>query len=342
MNRQGSNTNCVLLTVIIKTLNEAHNINRTIESVIESTRNINVQIIVADSCSTDATVALACKYPVMVVVLADATERSCGIGGQLGFQYALGEYVYIVDGDMQILPDFVVAALDVLSKNLDVAGVGGMMEEMSNGIEFRSRGQRFAKRLDRKPGLVDRLNGGGIYRRKALIDVGYLTDRNLHSYEELELANRLRAKGWKLIRVSIIAMQHYGHSIDPWKLMIARWSTGYAKGPGELLRATRGMEHRWQVLREFKTYVAMVAVWLFTLVALWLGYMHGNAWLWFVAVWPIMIIAMAIRKRSLMMSLHTVAYWQIFALGMLVGFFAKRKAPTTAILAKVIMPQHRV
>ena len=45
------------------------------------------------------------------------------------------------------------------------------------------------------------MNGGGLYRRSAIEQTGYLSDRNLHGYEEFDLGIRLRDAGWQLHRL---------------------------------------------------------------------------------------------------------------------------------------------
>ncbi len=42
--------------------------------------------------------------PSGIVQLARADERCCGVGLQLAHQHSVGEFVYILDGDMEMLP----------------------------------------------------------------------------------------------------------------------------------------------------------------------------------------------------------------------------------------------
>ena len=68
------------ISIIIKTLNESANIARSIESALNATRDLDIEseVIVADSLSSDDTVAIAKRYPVRVVQLLDSADRSCG------------------------------------------------------------------------------------------------------------------------------------------------------------------------------------------------------------------------------------------------------------------------
>ena len=76
------------LSVILKTLNEEAGIAEAIESVLVALEPLDGETIIADGGSTDATVAIASRYPVRVVQLDAGTPPSCGIGPQLGFQYS--------------------------------------------------------------------------------------------------------------------------------------------------------------------------------------------------------------------------------------------------------------
>ena len=143
---------------------------------------------------------------------------------------------------MVLARDFAVLAVRCLNEDLQLAGVGGrVVEKNLDSLEFRARLSRSPTNLS--PGTVDRLDGGGVYRRSAIESVGYFTNRNLHSYEEYELAARLHANGWKLKRIDVEAVAHFGHKIEAYALLKKRWSSGYVLGIGELLRSAIGKPH---------------------------------------------------------------------------------------------------
>ena len=188
------------VSIVIKAFNEEKNICAAIESSLAAVAEVGGEVILADSNSTDRTVELASRYPIRIVQLVHANERCCGIGPQLGYQHSRGDYVYILDGDMQMVRGFLPQALIFLAQHPEAAGVGGRLVELNEeSLEYRERAARNSVHLS--PGEVDRLDGGGLYRRRAIEEAGYLSDRNLHAYEEFDLAVRLRALGWKLWRI---------------------------------------------------------------------------------------------------------------------------------------------
>src|SRR4051812_11710178 len=102
-----------MISIIIKTLNEEARIADAIESALNVNKWIPTEVIVADSASTDRTIEISRKYPVRVVQLSDPNDRSCGVGPQLGFQNATGDFILILDGDMRLRDEFVPAAMEL-------------------------------------------------------------------------------------------------------------------------------------------------------------------------------------------------------------------------------------
>jgi hypothetical protein len=101
---------------------------------------------------------------------------------------------------MELEPGFLDTAVGFLETHPEYAGVAGSVEmDDASNYEFKSRKQRL--HLIYPQGDTDHLGGGGLYRRSAIEKIGYLTNLNLHGYEEAELGIRLQAAGYKLHRL---------------------------------------------------------------------------------------------------------------------------------------------
>jgi len=325
------------LSVVIKALNEEKNIERTLRSVLAATEGLAAEVVLADSFSTDRTCEIAARFPVRIVQLADPDERSCGIGAQLGYQHARGRFVLVMDGDMEVERDFVVAAMRRLESRPDIGGVGGIVDDVNlDNIEFRARQQRQPR--DMMPGEVDRLNMGGMYRREAIQTVGYLTNRNLHACEELELGLRLGAAGWKMERLDLVSIHHYGHTVPMWTLVRKRWRSRYAFGSGELLRASLGTPWFAKALTCFRLPLLVTGWWLTLLVLALFGLFAGARWFNVMAgvalLPPLVMIA---KKRSVPMGLYSILAWCIDTAGLLRGLFGPRHVgPSNQIASKIV------
>lgn len=325
------------LSIIIKTLNEAANIERTIRSARAAAGALNHEIVVADSLSEDDTVARALAAGAVTIQLINAEHRSCGVGAQLGFQIARGRFVYLLDGDMECVPGFIDAALAYLREHARVAGVAGDMAELSEGsYEFEVRKKQFEQLAQGGwHGQSPCLDGGGIFRREALEQVGFVTDRNLHAYEEKELGFRLTAAGWTMVRIPLAAVRHRGHAEKTWPLLRKRWRTQYVNGGGDLLRACLGKPYFWRAVLVLKQYVVLMLLIVLTLPALllapWTLLPLGAV----AAAWAVLWGVMAYRKRGIAAGLLSLAYLTFWSAGMLRGLMSARVDPAAPIPSRV-------
>jgi len=329
----------VKVSVIIKALNEESNIEGAIESSLAAVAPFKGEVILADSGSTDKTVERAMKFPITIVQLTRTNERCCGIGPQLGYQQSSGEYVYILDGDMKLDPSFLVYAIEFLDREPLCAGVGGFVREMRiENLEFEARVRRFNEQRAKETVDVPCLSGGGLYRRAAVEQVGYISDRNLHGYEEYELGARLRAKGWRLVRSDIHAADHYSHAVGTLRLLLYRIRAGYILSSGELLRAAMANHYVKKVFSELRAMRIAIGVWVYwALVLLIFALIPTNWALYFLLVALLLpMVGMAIRTRSLLLGSYSVLLWHVNAIGLVFGFFRSRTAPAKRIDTRTI------
>ncbi len=314
------------IVVGIKALNEAENIAASLESALAAIDALGPgwtgEVILADSGSTDGTVEIASQYPVTILQLARREDGCCGAGAQLAFQQAEGDFFYLLDGDMEIDREMLVRGVAALEAETRLAGVGGnVIERNLSGQEFQVRAQK-AKAFS---GETDRLDCGGLYRMSALREVGYLADRNLHSFEEFDLGARLMARGWKLARIDNPGVYHFGHKTDGYHLLWRRLRSGYAGGLGEILRGAIGRPHLRVIarrLRPLQMASVVIGWWGLLLVSLLAG-----QW---IALLALLLLPMAFftwRRRSVRLGLYSYATCNVLAIGLVSGFFRTRISP---------------
>lgn len=326
------------VSIVIKALNEENRIGATIESALRAVSAVGGEVILADSCSTDRTVELACTYPIRIVQLANPNERSCGAGPQLGYQHSHGDFIYILDGDMQMQEGFLEKALEFLDAHKEFAGVGGrVVEQNTESLEYLARGERSSPHL--LPGEVDRLDGGGLYRRTAIEAAGYFSDRNLHSYEEFDLAIRLRALGWHLWRLPVDAVNHFGHDAPPYRLLMRRWRTRYICGLGELVRAAVGkprLHLALQGLRELRLYLAVLGWWAVLASLPFWPVPASLRMALFCIIITAPVLLMTWRKRSITKALYSVISWCFNAAGLVRGLLRQQRPAHEFIASRIL------
>ncbi|NMM05477.1 glycosyltransferase [Polaromonas sp.] len=322
--------------VIVKAFNKEKRIQAATESALRAVPTVNGEVVFADSDSFDRTVELAQAHPISIAQLAHPDKRSCGIGPQLGFQHSRGEFICLLDGDMQMLGGSLEQALALLTQHGDVAGTSGrVVEQNKKSLEHLARGERLC--TQRSPGSVDRRDGGGLYRRSAIEDAGYLSDRNLHSYEEFDLAVRLRVLRWRLWLLPVDAANHFGQDAPPYRLLMQSWSTRYTSRLGELVRSAAGQPRlRWVLhgLRDLQLFVAVMAWWLAMVsIAFW---PVSAAWrlAFFCALLTAPVLLMTWRKRSVTKAVYAVVSWCFNAAGLL-----RARSPARALISRRIFKE---
>ena len=201
----------MLLSVVIVARNEEKNIARCIESVLENTRVIpGTEILLADSVSTDKTIEIAGRYPINIVQLRPNWQLSPSAGRFTGVNNISGDFVMIIDGDMELLAGWVEKAISFLQSNHNVATVvarhydvyylkDGSLSEPC--VSRSSSGKTFVQKV---PYVFE----SSIFRRSYLCEVG-----NFHPFlragEEAEISYRLTQKGYELYFLPYDSIRHY-------------------------------------------------------------------------------------------------------------------------------------
>lgn len=314
------------VSVIIKAYNEEKRIATTIETALAEVNKVGGEVILADSCSTDRTIEIASQFPILIVQPSNPETRCCGLGPQLGFEYSKGDYIYILDGDMEMVDDFLIQAVHFLDTNIEFAGVGGLINEKNTtSLEYIARIEKGSSHM--RSGEVDRLDGGGLYRRTAIQEIGFLSNSKLHSYEEFDLAIRLRVLGWRLFRLPTFSVCHYGHSEPPYKLLVRRWKSKYVCGLGELLRASLGEPQLKFILiniHELRIYLLVIIWWILWILIFFSGFSYKHFLLTFTFLFP--FITMCIKKKSFAKGMFSVISWCFNAAGLIRGYLSYNKS----------------
>ncbi len=323
------------ISVIIKTFNEQDGIAATIESIRNSLHAYPYEIIVADSLSQDKTQQIATDLGVKVVSLQNPDDRCCGVGHQLGYVHSNkdSKYLLLLDGDMELKQEFIDVAIPFLEENTDYAAVAGRVEmDEAQNHEFKIRKQRI--HLIYPLGDVDHLGGGGLYRRSAIEEIGYLTNRNLHSFEEAELGLRLNQAGFKLHRLDVPYFFHHSYDMSTMQLLKNRWKSKSLMGWGELLRSAYGQPYFKGAFRNVKS----ASIFTLYLLGLFLSLLTLQPILIGLAVAPLclFILLKALKNRSLAVGLTSAMSMTAFSAGLVRGLFASQKDPHQAPDSTVI------
>ncbi len=212
-----------LASVIVPTLNGAHLLPACLDSLMRQSY-ANLEIIVADGASTDATPSLlASAYPTARLV---RLRRNAGFSGNVnaGFRAARGEVLCLLNNDAQAEPDWVAVCVDTLARRPQVGSVASKVlfsdrhTINSAGDSFGRDGaarQRGAGQPDgaawNEPGPVfGAMGGAAAYRRAMLADTGLLDEAFFMYLEDVDLAFRAQLLGWSCHYEPLARVYHVG------------------------------------------------------------------------------------------------------------------------------------
>jgi cellulose synthase/poly-beta-1,6-N-acetylglucosamine synthase-like glycosyltransferase len=193
-----------LISVLIAGRNPGYSIVTCIESVLASNYK-NVEIIFADDCSTDDSVALARTFEGtgQVRVIANPNHSGKPANLNLALMFARGEILFVLDADSQVYPD----TLDNMIGYFEDPSVGGVSPAIYVRNAFTNILTRFQsieyvltyvinQQWRDKLGMIMILSGmGTMFRAQA---VRHLGGFDMGLGDDTDLTIRLRKTGWKL------------------------------------------------------------------------------------------------------------------------------------------------
>jgi hypothetical protein len=206
-------------------------------------------------------------------------------------------------------------------------------------IEFESRARHFLDRQVEDGSEVECLVGGGLYRRAAIEETHYLTDRNLHGFEEYDVGARLRSNGWRLVRLNARAVDHYSYQLGSYRLLWRRLCAGRLLSLGEILRAGISGNYLKDVvvkLRPIRFALATILFWAFASVVASTVSSAEFLIAFFVLSATLPIAVMTARSGSLSAGVYSVVVWQLTGIALLLGLLRTRKPPTAAIRCRIL------
>jgi len=305
----------IKISIIIKALNEGDGIEKCIQSLIYEVSDFKSEIILVDSISTDNTIDFAKKYPIRIVQFSNKEDVCCGAAPQLGYQYASGEYIFIIDGDMEVCPGFLYKALDYLEAHPSIAGVGGkLIDTQVCSDEDQRRVDSYSKINGTKN--VSHLGGGGLYRGKAIESVNYISHRGLKAFEEAELGMRLISKGFGLVRINENSVLHTGHTESGFCRLIRLWKNGRLKSHGLFLKSAwrhnwwwMSARHLWYVFAPLAVDISFCAM----LIGLSCFFDHTAVEMggMFVACWLGIFLLISMKRKSFRAGFFSILTWHL-------------------------------
>ena len=322
------------LSIVLITKNQAWNIPRLIESVLQATSLFpSREIVLVDSNSTDETVKFAGRYPINVVRLRPGQRLSPGAGRYIGYKRTRGEFVLFLDGDMELLQGWLGQAVQVMRempkggvmlsrKVIELPPFGASVPPSPAPITHGA----IPKEVSRVSFVV---GGAALYRRSVLEHVGTFNPF-LYSDEEPELYLRIRHAGYQVLQLDAPIVRHYSQPQETPSALLGRRKRNFLLGVGQCIRYHMGTKLLWPYLKERGLWSLTAALWLaaglgsllWTLITQ--DFIPLGLWVLFCCL---LLGIAAVRKRSLRRGLYTLFHRVLMAEGLLRGFLMKPLPP---------------
>ena len=297
--------------VVVIGRNEGERLRRCLESIVSK----DVRIVYVDSDSTDGSVETAHQYGAEVVELDTSIPFCAARARNAGYKRLVEShpqlsYVQFIDGDCEIIGDWLSFAAESLQNRPDHAIVAGWLREKSPEISVYNRlgdlEWNFAG-----AGEVDAVGGIFMIRREAFDSVGGF-DPTVAAGEEPELCQRLIHKAWRIVRLNRdmalhdLAMTRFGQW---WRRMVR---SGYG---------SMDVAHRFGVATFARNNwrVRIWSAWLVLLMAG--GAVAGTARYSSIALLTVLLIFSAWPAQWLRVALRTWRKGQTLRISVAYAFF---------------------
>jgi glycosyltransferase involved in cell wall biosynthesis len=188
-----------LVTVVVPTKNTERTLARCLESI-KAQAYPEVELVVVDNSSTDATQAIAKEYADQVVTFGPERSAQRNHGWRIGS----GEYLIFIDADMVLNSAIVGEAVEAFQQDEKLGAL--VIPELAFGEGFLARCRELEKQLY----LGDsRVEAARAFPRRVLDEVGGY-DEEITGFEDWELPDRIRAAGYQVGRVTSLIMHDEG------------------------------------------------------------------------------------------------------------------------------------
>jgi glycosyltransferase involved in cell wall biosynthesis len=298
----------LVLSIVIIGKNEEQFIAQVLEAALKGAQAFpSYEVIYVDSASSDRTIEIASQYDIQIYQLRPEWKLAPSAGRYIGYGKTQGKYIFFIDGDSIIEPDWIKAGVAFLESHPKYGGTAGILNEAYLTPDGELKGT--LKNYFRQDATKDKieffcLGGSALYRRQAIEQVGTFNP-HVRAGEEEELGLRIRRGGWELARIGqLMSTKHTQPRATFYEIYRRQRSGLYDYGTA--MRCASLYGGVWEFLTQGIPWVAST---LFALIGLAMACVVAVIFGWqkyFLLILIVAIILFVLKKRSLKRALYTV------------------------------------
>jgi GT2 family glycosyltransferase len=194
------------ISFIVPVRNDAKRLEKCLHSIWRNRYALGqIQIVVVDNGSTDGSADVARQLGAQVIVIEDAPVSELR---NRGARHATGDILAFVDADNEIVSGWVRAAMEIL-RIPGVGAVGALYRAPVDGTWVQLT---YGHLRGRTQGQDDAmwLNSGNLAVQRDTFEAAGGFDMSLEACEDVDLCNRIRATGLRLVSDARLESVHHG------------------------------------------------------------------------------------------------------------------------------------
>jgi glycosyltransferase involved in cell wall biosynthesis len=286
------------------------------------------EILVVDSGSTDSTARVGIESGCRVLSVRKAACVCPSAMRRLGASRTDSRYVLFLDGDCELERGFLDVALKALESDPSLGVVAGRRRDIYRDGQSLVPADRdyYADQRAHTIASPPAYGGCAVYRRRALEEAGSF-DPFLRAKEEEDLAQRIRAAGYRIEVLPVPMIRHMTIPRESFRRLLRSLSHGFYIGRGQATRV-----FLWR--KEIRAALRGLDRVLFTLLHLILGAIClWAAWRgirWPLVSWLALSLSVfgifVFRARSVSRAAFYVLEWMIQGVFLVVGLLAPHRS----------------
>ncbi|HIJ02606.1 TPA: hypothetical protein HA363_08190, partial [Candidatus Woesearchaeota archaeon] len=159
---------------------------------------------------------------------------------------------------------------------------------------------------------------------------GYLTNQNLHGFEEAELGYRLIREGWGLKSLNIPGVKHYGHQENPYLILVKKWKRKYLNSQGELIKIFLSEKRIDLIIKNIRVSLLVILFWILLILSI-----VFNVAIVYIII-NLIILAIYFFGKNIKQIPYKLFSWHIATLGLISGLLSTQIDPKSRIKYKII------
>lgn len=318
-----------LISVVVIARNEAATLGACLAAARQALdENQGGEILVVDSASTDSTTRVGIESGCRVLTIRRAARICPSAMRRLGASRTRSRYLLFLDGDCELEHGFLAVALQAMESDATLGVVaGGRRDFYRMGQSLvPAGGDYYADRRAAETSARPAYGGCALYRRRALEEAGSF-DPFLGAKEEEDLAQRIRAAGYRIEVLQVPMVRHMTVPKESIRRLLRSLKHGFYIGRGQAVRVFLSRKEFRAAFRGTDRALVMLLHLILGGLCLWAGW--EGTW-WPILTWAILSLSaltvLVLRTRTLARATYYLLEWMVVGVCLMIGFLAPRRS----------------